>query len=147
MILLLQDHISLVTLKYSWYGARFPTATYTRGCHCSWVATFLPVRTVNCVQTLKEWCDPAYVGIESIDDRKTGGQNNEGCFELQGGWKPVWQPLLMFHNQYDKLQNWCRKFHVIDRDLGTVRVFQQQFSLQDAIGSHACSLQASRHVV
>jgi hypothetical protein len=29
---------------------------------------------------------------------------------------------------------------------GTVRVFQQKSTLKDAIGSHACSLEASRHV-
>jgi hypothetical protein len=29
---------------------------------------------------------------------------------------------------------------------GTVRVFRQRFTLEDAIGSHACSLQASRRV-
>jgi hypothetical protein len=29
---------------------------------------------------------------------------------------------------------------------GTVRVFRQKFTLEDAIGSHACSLEASRRV-
>jgi hypothetical protein len=29
---------------------------------------------------------------------------------------------------------------------GTVRVFRQKFTLEDAIGTHACSLQASRCV-
>jgi hypothetical protein len=30
---------------------------------------------------------------------------------------------------------------------GTVRVFRQTFTLEDAIGSHACSLEASRCVM
>jgi hypothetical protein len=29
---------------------------------------------------------------------------------------------------------------------GTVRVFREEFTLDDAVGSHACSLEASRHV-
>jgi hypothetical protein len=29
---------------------------------------------------------------------------------------------------------------------GTVRVFRQKFTLEDAIGAHACSLEASRRV-
>jgi hypothetical protein len=29
---------------------------------------------------------------------------------------------------------------------GTVRVFRQKFTLEDAIGSHACSLEANIHV-
>jgi hypothetical protein len=36
--------------------------------------------------------------------------------------------------------------HSRHRCLGTVRVFRQKFTLEDAIGSHACSLEANMRV-
>jgi hypothetical protein len=51
-------------------------------------------------------------------------------------------------------QEWCptgQMYHpsVLDctlKQTGTVRVFRQKFTLEDAIGSHACSLEANMRV-
>jgi hypothetical protein len=42
-------------------------------------------------------------------------------------------------DEMDKQWGVCKKG-------GTVRVFRQEFTLEDAIGSHACSLEVSRRV-
>jgi hypothetical protein len=39
-----------------------------------------------------------------------------------------------------------RRLWWLNSTLGTVRVFRQKFTLEDAIGSHACSLQANMRV-
>lgn len=72
-------------------------------------------------EVFMEWCDPEIVGIEATDESKVpGGRNNAGCFDPQGGWRPKWTPHLLFHNQYDRLATWCKKYHVVDRDTGKV---------------------------
>jgi len=82
-------------------------------------------------EVFMEWCDPTIIGIHSMDSRKQpGGRNNVGCFDPQGGWIPDWTPHLLFHNQYDRLNIWCKKYHVVDRAIGKVSAklgFRGQF--------------------
>jgi hypothetical protein len=60
-------------------------------------------------------------------------------------------PLKVADGQHGGVEN-APVCNVLDHrqdllvEYGTVRVFRQKFTLEDAIGSHACSLEASRRV-
>jgi hypothetical protein len=60
-----------------------------------------------------EWDDPAYIDVESKG-------RNSGCFDIRSDWEPDWYPALLFHNLYDRLNEWCRKFQVTDREVGRI---------------------------
>jgi hypothetical protein len=57
---------------------------------------------------------------------------------------PEWEALYSFaqplRNTFDAMVS------VVDSTVGTLRVFRHNFALEDAIGSHACSLQANMRV-
>jgi hypothetical protein len=91
-------------------------------------------------------------GAESNRRKKGGGGegNNDGVGGVSGGVKVVTGPvLLLYRFKPDNIM------HTIHDDVlpaiqtaleglgvGTVRVFRQGFTLEDAIGSHTCSLEA-----
>jgi large subunit ribosomal protein L22 len=55
--------------------------------------------------------------------------------------------MHIFESYVGKGNNMDRiRYHAQGRS-GTVRVFQQKFTLEDAIGSHACSLEASSQAI
>jgi hypothetical protein len=65
--------------------------------------------------------DDCYSALTKIEELKRNGK-----FTLK-----LWYPQ---QRQYSKEED------------GTVRICRQEFTLEDAIGSHACSLEASMHV-
>jgi hypothetical protein len=83
---------------------------------------FLLVHTVNCVQTLKAHA----VIVLQLSQVKRGGQRIQSqlCLADLGGSEQL---------KRSKAE-------------GTVRVFRQKFTLEDAIGSHACLLEANTRV-
>jgi hypothetical protein len=78
--------------------------------------------------------------------------NYDPNYPNSGGRAPVHMPLSIYYNPaptghaFGALQKANRPVTMLRRVQGTVRVFRQKYTLEDAIGSHACSLEANMRV-
>ena len=81
------------------------------------------------VAILQMWDDPTLVNK---------GTDGAACFDPHGGWVPAWVPQLRFHNEYEQLYQWARKFRITDVEKGRVEAklgFRGAF--YDAMELHA----------
>jgi tetratricopeptide (TPR) repeat protein len=106
---------------------------------------------VNCVQTLKahamylsEQYDDAIKLAREALRLDPDHQEAKACFKTAKTIKAAMQQATTAGQQRDfgTVKQVCTSV----LNLGTVRVFRQEFTLEDAIGSHACSLEANIRV-
>jgi hypothetical protein len=125
----------------------------TNGIHLG-CPLLLPVDTVNYVQTLKVWggghflpdawydaCDELGIMVYHDMQYAQHGHSPTASLDQDAELRHIIRRLSAHTSivVYDG----CNECTVI---IGTALVFEQNFALEDAIGSHTCSLEASKRV-
>jgi hypothetical protein len=125
---------------------RFTPLLRLKRCHaCNHVAVhlgrslLLHVRIVNCVQTRKGWINWFF----ALPANGCSRRRIYCCVRQRTSCRSGCMPRCMQHT-VSTCSNRPSSSNASNSNECTVRVFRQKFTLEDAIGSHACSLEASR---